>query len=98
MLPHLPFVSYETHQQGSLGAGVTVASGRDPEREIRETVRKMSSSALTGCVPRWEEGGSHRRETVIHLSLLDLEANVTHRVYGSELTPKPLKYSDGQLP
>ena len=61
-------------------------------------MRKMSSSALTGCVPRWEEGGSHRRETVIHLSLLDLEANVTHRVYGSELTPKPLKYSDGQLP
>lgn len=81
-----------------LGAGVTVASGRDPEREIRETVRKMSSSALTGCVPRWEEGGSHRRETVIHLSLLDLEAKVTHRVYGSELTPKPLKYSDGQVP
>lgn len=61
-------------------------------------MRKMSSSALTGCVPRWEEGGSHREKVIIHLSLLNLEANVTHRVYGSELTPKLLKYSHGQVP
>lgn len=37
-------------------------------------------------------------EKLIHLSLLDLEPKVTHKVYGSELTPKPLKYSDGQVP
>ena len=37
-------------------------------------------------------------EKLIHLSLLDLEPKVTHKVYGSEQTPKPLKYSDGQVP
>lgn len=79
-LPHLFLVSYATHQSVSLGAGVSVTCGRDPEWEIREIVRKMSIPALTGNVPRWEEGGSHRRQTVIHLSLLDLEARVTHRV------------------
>lgn len=44
---------------------VHVASGRDPEREIREIVRKMSSYDSNWMSPRWKEGGALRGEIIV---------------------------------
>lgn len=65
-LPHLCFVSYETHWEVRLWARVSVASGRDSEWEIRETVRKMSSCCSDRICPKMGGGRASQRKTVIH--------------------------------
>ena len=63
--------------------GVGVTSGRDPEGGSTRSWEECQAMAPTGCVPRREEGGSHRGETLLSIpSLLDREPKLHTEVRG----------------